>query len=289
MSYLAYNPFLLNLVPIFNVADPTNGAGGDQVATSLNQIFTMLDTTNHTVRASVITPYPANGNGNGTTINMLGNVNITGSLTVGGVQVGPDANGSNYTYGTNYTVNLSNTGLILSNTTDSNSQAVEFIVSSNPVLQIDGLGRVLYEGDGQSSNINRFWISSAIHHADRMAVNLGGSNTMSTIFDVCNGDSYFNGNINCTSNINCLNLYQYSDMRIKRDIQPIGGALSTLCELKGVHYTVQGEPQIGFIAQEVYKVLPHAVNTTNPDKWAVDYTRVIPLLVEAIKELALKA
>jgi len=43
--------------------------------------------------------------------------------------------------------------------------------------------------------------------------------------------------------------------------------------------------QIGFIAQEVDKVLPEVVNyNDSTDTWAISYTRVIPVLVEAIKE-----
>ena len=52
---------------------------------------------------------------------------------------------------------------------------------------------------------------------------------------------------------------------------------------------MDGQPQIGFIAQELQKVLPEAVHTIqNSPFLSVDYTRIIPLLVEAVKELVSK-
>ena len=44
--------------------------------------------------------------------------------------------------------------------------------------------------------------------------------------------------------------------------------------------------QVGVIAQEVEKVLPEAVTTRENGYKAVDYQKLIPLLIEAIKELS---
>ena len=42
---------------------------------------------------------------------------------------------------------------------------------------------------------------------------------------------------------------------------------------------------VGLIAQEINEVLPEAVTTRDNGYLAVDYQRVVPLLVEAIKKL----
>ena len=44
--------------------------------------------------------------------------------------------------------------------------------------------------------------------------------------------------------------------------------------------------QTGFIAQELEKVFPEFVNTSSDGYKSVDYARLTPVLVEAIKELA---
>lgn len=283
MSYQTYNPYLLNIVPIFNVADPSGGAGTGDLSVPVAAFQTMLDTTNHIVKADVIEPFTT-----GATIQVAGNMNVLGGLSVNGVEVGADANGSNFVYGSNFTVSTGTTGLVLSNTTVSTNTAMGFIVGNSSVFQIDGLGRALYQGDGVSSNVNRFWVSSSVFHADRAAIGLGGSSNMSTLFDVWNGDAYFDKNVHCASNIYCETLFQYSDERLKSAIRPLTGALSTICELRGVHYTMSGRPQVGFIAQEVQRVVPEAVTHADSNTLAVDYSRIIPLLVEAVKELALR-
>jgi hypothetical protein len=109
---------------------------------------------------------------------------------------------------------------------------------------------------------------------------------MSTIFDVWNGDAYFDGNVHVKNDVYCQNVYNISDRRKKDNIRAISGALSTICKLNGVHYSMNGAKSIGFIAQEVAEVIPEAVGKTNDGYLAVDYLRMIPLLVEAVKELA---
>jgi hypothetical protein len=94
----------------------------------------------------------------------------------------------------------------------------------------------------------------------------------------------------------------YSDRRIKTDIVPLQRSLSTLMQLQPVGYLQhpskfkegqlsvdqsQGEPKQGFIAQDLYDVVPHAVHRPEDESkqlWSVDYSSLIPLLTSAIQE-----
>jgi Chaperone of endosialidase len=85
-----------------------------------------------------------------------------------------------------------------------------------------------------------------------------------------------------------------SDERFKQNITPIGSPLQKLLQLNGVEYEMKtGEfaknyfqpgRQIGLLAQNVEKIIPEAVNEKDGYK-GVDYARLVPLLIEAIKEL----
>ncbi len=284
MSYLSSNPYVLNLVPLFDVANPNGGlATTEGLATSVAGLQSMINTTTYTVSADTIEPYTG-----GATVAMTGLFNVVGGLTVNGFPIGADETGSNFFTGNSLFISTGSTGLVMSNTTSSNTNAFQFITNGNSVFTIDGIGRAKYKGDGVSSNVNRLWVSSSILHADRAAVGFNGASNLSTSFDVWGGDAYFNSSIYVKYNVNCQNVYQVSDKRFKTNVEPLVGALSTICQLKGVHYEFGAfkEPSIGFIAQEVYPVVPEAVNTNNPAMWSVDYTKIIPLLVEAVKELA---
>lgn len=279
MSYLQTNPYVLNLVPLFNVADPTNG-DATLTAAQISLLAGMIDTTTNTIKADIIEPFTPGG-----TVTLQGDYNVTGTLSIDGVPLGANADGSNFIYGTTVNISTGTTGFILTNISTAVSTAIDFIVGTNSVFEIDGLGRALYQGDGVSSNVNRFWVSSAILHADRAAIGFGGANNVSSIFNVYNGNAYFDYNIYCRSTITCATLVQTSDRRMKSDIYPIEGALSTLCMLQGVHYIMDGGPKTGFIAQDVAEVIPDAVRSVPGEMMGLDYSQIIPLLVESVKTL----
>jgi hypothetical protein len=87
-----------------------------------------------------------------------------------------------------------------------------------------------------------------------------------------------------------------SDVRFKSHITPIENPLQKVLQLRGVHFDwntkdfpdrkFSDQKAIGLIAQEVEKVLPEVVQTEKtPEGYkAVQYDKVVALLVEAIKE-----
>jgi hypothetical protein len=80
-----------------------------------------------------------------------------------------------------------------------------------------------------------------------------------------------------------------SDMRLKKDISLVQGALDKTMQLKGVTYNYtyddKDEPRrVGVIAQDVLKVLPEAVLEEEDGFLSVRYSELTPLLINAIKE-----
>jgi len=75
-----------------------------------------------------------------------------------------------------------------------------------------------------------------------------------------------------------------SDARFKQNISTIGSALDKVKQLRGVYYEMNGRAGTGVIAQEVEKVLPEVVETTDDVK-RVHYGHMVGLLIESIKEL----
>jgi len=82
-----------------------------------------------------------------------------------------------------------------------------------------------------------------------------------------------------------------SDERLKDNITPIHDPLSKVVSISGNTFDWNDKSNksgndVGLIAQEIEKVLPEAVTTRDNGYLAVDYHKVVPLLVEAIKELS---
>lgn len=88
--------------------------------------------------------------------------------------------------------------------------------------------------------------------------------------------------------------YNFSDKRLKENLVPLKGSLDSVCKLTGYTYNYIDRPEqsvAGLIAQEVQEVLPEAVfetskKTDDGDAYlGVRYEVLVPMLVEAIKEL----
>lgn len=102
------------------------------------------------------------------------------------------------------------------------------------------------------------------------------------------------GNLTVTGVFVCNNdVTAFSDIRLKTNITQLTNALGKLDMINGYNFEYKdrgGEKQVGVIAQEVQTVLPEAVKLTervfNGEKMlAVNEIKIIPLLIEAIKEL----
>jgi hypothetical protein len=82
-----------------------------------------------------------------------------------------------------------------------------------------------------------------------------------------------------------------SSIRWKRNIRPIDEALDKVMMLRGVYFNWDAEHggghDVGMIAEEVGQVLPEIVEyeENGIDTTGMDYSKLTPLLTEAIKEL----
>jgi hypothetical protein len=113
------------------------------------------------------------------------------------------------------------------------------------------------------------------------------------------GYIYFSVGSSYVSNINASGTYSVSDLRLKENITDLTGSLDKILQLRGVNFTwkdteIRGsDNHIGFIAQEVEEIVPELVNNGglpvdedgNEPYKTVNYAHLVPVLVEAIKEL----
>lgn len=98
---------------------------------------------------------------------------------------------------------------------------------------------------------------------------------------------------------NGITAYYSSDERLKENVVLIGEPIEKLMQIRGVsfdwteeHIKSKGgedgyfvrKHDIGVIAQEIEKVLPEIVATRNNGYKAVKYEKIVPLLIECIKE-----
>jgi len=136
--------------------------------------------------------------------------------------------------------------------------------------------------------------SSTSLAADGAGIEIAGANESIT-WDHTNSrfaisdDIYVTGTIKASDDIVA---YASSDERLKDDIQPIKNPIEKINSISGNSFVWKEEKQdiykgkdYGVIAQEIEKVLPELVHTKEDGYKSVKYDKIIPLLIEGIKDL----
>jgi hypothetical protein len=169
---------------------------------------------------------------------------------------------------------VSTTATVMSIGTSNNG--LNFIINSNGAPEISSAAAVapIYFSQGSTRVMTL---------SDNSNVGIGTTSPSYTL--------HVNGSVAGTSAYNNL-----SDKRYKKDILPIQNALDKILALNGVTFNWDKEAtdmnlddnnHIGLLAQDVEEILPQAVTTgTDENKTkSVAYTDLVPVLIEAIKEL----
>jgi len=165
---------------------------------------------------------------------------------------------------------------------------IRFYISSAQQATLDSSGNFLVGYSSQPSGA-KFAVNGPVY------VNSTGTFTGALV--VGTAAAGVPGEIRATNEITA---YYSSDARLKENIQPIENPITLINQVRGVrfdwtnHYIDKrgGEDgyfvrrhDIGVIAQEIESILPEIVATRDDGFKAVKYEKIVPLLIEAIKEL----
>jgi hypothetical protein len=183
--------------------------------------------------------------------------------------------------------NLSNAQIFINS-----SGKVKIGSTSNPVKNLDVNGSIIFNVGGSYGNFiidnSGYYGSPVLYPTASYSAHLGFS------------DKAFN-------DVWSYNFSTPSDLRLKENIRDIRNPLDIVLKLRGVKYDLKKEyvfndsimknakinakletlrkNKIGFIAQDVNKVLPEIViYDDSTDTYGIDYSKAVPVLVEAIKE-----
>ena len=220
----------------------------------------VVDAVTHLSSLTLGTALPVASGGTGSTSTTFVNLasNVTGTL--------PVANGG--TGETSYT----NGQLLIGNTTGNTLTKATLTGTASQIVVTNSTGSITL------STPQSIGTSSSVQFGS---------------FGVGTAASGTTGEIRATNDVTA---FYSSDERLKDNVQVITNALAKVLQIRGVEFDWNNltEPEdgyfvrkhdIGVIAQEVEKVLPEVVATREDGIKAVKYDRIIPLLIEAIKEL----
>lgn len=302
--------YILNLVELQNVVTTASGLTPLEVLTnSVTNIQQMVDYDLKRININSISNYNQSpiqvyadlnlcnsalysngslftGGGGGGTFVAAGSTNITvqNATTSNGTVIGFNINGSNI--------------LSFESNTNVTFQGNNFILSSVATLQIQsnaapGRSFVCLNNAGDGT----WGYPSTLATADKIVFNgtggelarltntgflgIGTSNPTLAVDVVGEG--------NFTGRVSAFDFLTLSDRRFKTNIHAIERPTEILSSIRGVRFTWRdlSSEDIGFLAQELQEVVPEAVvgREETSAKLSVAYHKIIPILVESIKEL----
>ena len=181
------------------------------------------------------------------------------------------------------------------------STAADFTVDAGGdiVLDADGTDVILKDNGTEFGRFkiatSDFVIKSAINNKDILFKGVDASSTITALqLDMSEG-----GNAQFLKNISGSQIeasgdviaFGSSDERLKDNIQPITEPLWKVSQIGGYTFdwndkqdTYEGH-DVGVVAQEIHKVLPEVVAERSNGYLGVKYEKIVPLLIESIKEL----
>ena len=181
------------------------------------------------------------------------------------------------------------------------STAADFTIDAGGdiILDADGTDILLKDGGTEFGRFkiatSDFVIKSAINNKDILFKGQDGGATITALqLDMSEG-----GNAQFLKNISGSQIeasgdviaFGSSDERLKDNIKPITEPLWKLNQIGGYTFdwndkqdTYEGH-DVGVVAQEIHKVLPEVVAERSNGYLGVKYEKIVPLLIESIKEL----
>jgi Chaperone of endosialidase len=161
-----------------------------------------------------------------------------------------------------------------------NNQSFISIARANQTLDSEGIIVGLDTSNAYMIVHDNIPLNFSTNAIERMRITAGGNILMGTTTN--NGERlYVSGSIRATGNITAN-----SDLTLKKNLKLVDNPIDKLNQLNGYLYQWKenDEYQYGVIAQEVEKILPHAVQTGKNGIKGVAYNQLIPVLIEAVKE-----
>ena len=164
---------------------------------------------------------------------------------------------------------------------------------SNSYIDDRGTGSLYIRGNG-GVYIQKYTGESMIDAIADGAINLYHDNTVR--INTRSDGARVTGEFSATGDVIAF----VSDERLKTNIKPLENALDKVLQLSGFTYTFNEtagslgfnteDTHVGVSAQQVQAVLPEAVKPApvSGDYITVQYEKIVPLLIEAIKELSAK-
>ncbi len=303
--------YILNIVELQNVVTTASGLSPfDVLSNNVTNLQTMVDYDLKRININSISNYSQ------TPIQIFNDLNLCNSaLYSNGILYNTGGGGGTF-------VTAGSTSITVANATTSNATVIGFNINGSNILSFQSNTNVTFQGSNfilssvatlqiqsnagagrsfvclNSAGDGTWGYPSTLATADSVRflngtggeiarfTNTGffgvGTSNPAVSVDVV-GEGYFTGRVSA------FDFLTLSDKRFKTNIHSIEKPIQILSSIQGVRFTWRdlSSEDIGFLAQDLQKIVPEAVvgDEEKTAKMSVAYHKIIPILVESIKEL----
>jgi hypothetical protein len=280
-SYLGNSNFLVNINELTGINSSASGLSATSaLQTAVTNIQKMVDYDKKQINVNYISNYDTSPIQVLSPLN-LSNVNLyqNGNIFVGG------SGGTYLSSGT--------TSIILNSTSSPTTIAMNFLAANSTIMTLNQQGTLslpygalpntFLECIDLSGTAQWNYVSSITNSI--ASFNTTSSNSFSfqqSGSEVASVDSY--------GRVTAQDFLSLSDRRYKDHISTLTDAGSLIKGLRGVRFDWKkdGSHDVGVIAQEVFAHIPEAIVSTGTNMLNVAYNKIIPYLIETIKDLQLR-
>jgi hypothetical protein len=174
-------------------------------------------------------------------------------------------------------ISVATTDLLLIADADNNDNVKYVNISQLPFQSVAGSDtQIQFNNDGTQSGA-----SNLVYNSSRGFVGIGVTAANADYALTLPNTAGTQGRIKANAFVT------YSSQRLKENISPIENPIEVLKKIKGVSFDWKESKKkdLGFIAEQVGAHLPHIVawEKNGTDAAGMDYNKIIPILVEALK------
>jgi len=172
-----------------------------------------------------------------------------------------------------------------------NFMSTNFSMSTGGELKLlnNGGAKIIFSGNGANPTST----DASIYDQSGVGLTLSSHNLSIRNYDGTNmieSARFVHDKLTCAGDV--IGYGSPSDVRLKENIKPIESALDKVTKLQGVTFDwkesdsiLNIKEDIGFIAQDVQKVVPELVRENSDGMLSMRHQGITPILLEAIKEL----
>ena len=286
-DYLGNSNYVISLQGSEGSSNASGLSATAALQTAVGNIQKMVDFNKKQINVNFISNYDTNP------IQILSPMNLSNvNLYQNGILFTGTGSSS---IGSNTILSSGTTAIILNTTSSPTTIAMNFLAASSTIMTLNQQGTLsLPYGATPNTYLECMDLSgsSSWNYVSNLTQGLGASlNVLGNNNFSFQQSSVENASIDTNGNMTANNFFSVSDERYKKNISTITNAGDLLKQIRGVRFDWlrDGSADIGVIAQEVYKVMPEAiVSSIGSGMLTVAYTKIIPLLIETIKDLQLR-